>query len=123
MADSRQTTQKNILEHELKGFNSFFSAEELFNKVKSKKIGIATVYRFLKDAEKNHELHSYLCNRRSLYSRNSHNHCHFICEKCGKMTHFNVDSIDPITKKIKGNICHFQIEVNGICEDCLKKIK
>ncbi len=121
MADLRKTAQKNILDNELKGFNSFFSAEELFNKVKSKKIGIATVYRFLNEAEKKHDVHSYLCNRKSLYSRNSHNHCHFICQNCDKMVHFSVDSIDPITKKIKGDICHFQIEVSGICQECNKK--
>lgn len=118
---SRQTQQKDLLTREIARFDLFFSAEELFSKVKSKNIGIATVYRFLKEAEKNHELHSYLCNRRALYSRNKHNHCHFICQNCNKIIHFNIDSIDDIAKKVKGDICHFQIEITGLCQECIKK--
>ena len=48
---SRKTKQKKLIKWELESFDSFFTAEDLFNKVRKKdnKISIATVYRFLKE--------------------------------------------------------------------------
>ena len=47
---SRHTKQKEIMEKEVKKINKFFSVEDLLEKVTKidKKIGIATIYRFLK---------------------------------------------------------------------------
>ncbi len=120
---SRNTRQKGLIRGELSRTDSFFTAEEIHKKLKKKDsdIGIATVYRFLNEMKKKNELHSYVCQRKSLYSRNEKNHCHFICEKCGKAEHIDIDSVDFIRKKIKGNVCHFQVDVFGICTDCLKK--
>jgi len=68
-------------------------------------------------------LHSYFCGKKTIYSNDKNNHSHFICEKCGKTTHMNIDQIDFIKKKIKGSICHMQIDIYGICESCLEKGK
>ena len=43
-----------------------------------------------------------------------------ICEGCKKIKHINLGQIDFIQKKIKGSICHFQIDVTGLCENCQK---
>jgi len=120
---TRITRQKNILEEELKKVNTFFTAEDLLLKaqVKDKNIGIATIYRFLKDKTSKDNIHSYTCDRRQLYSTQKNNHCHFICTQCGKTTHFNVKEIDFIKGKIDGKICHFQIDIHGICNECGKK--
>ena|SRR3989338_9241080 len=120
---SRETNQKKILESEISRINSFFTAEELFEKIKKKNssIGIATIYRFLKDLKAKRKIHTYVCDRRVLYSRANSSHCHFICEKCNKTVHFQVDNIDFLKNKLKSkasSICHFQIDVQGICEDC-----
>lgn len=106
---------------EVSKFEGFFTAEDLFDKVKQhdKKIGIATIYRFLKDLRGKGGLHSYLCDRKTVYSRGKNNHCHFICQKCGKIKHLDVKSIDFL--KIKEQVCHFQIDVHGICKECLVK--
>jgi len=116
----RQTKQKNRISHELDKFSSFFTAEELFEKVNKvdNKIGIATIYRFLKDLRDKGELHSYMCDRRTLYSKNNQSHSHFICEQCGRVEHFKVENIDFLKNKIKGSVCHFQLDVSGICEKC-----
>jgi Fe2+ or Zn2+ uptake regulation protein len=92
-----------------------------FNKIKKKDstIGIASVYRLLKELRKKEELHSYICERKMIYSRQKNNRCHFICQKCDKTTHFTVDKIDFLKTKIKGQICHFQIDVYSTCEKCL----
>ena len=119
---SRKTKQKELIESEIKTFTSLFTADELFDKIKKKDntIGIATVYRLLKDLRKKKELHSYVCERKMIYSREKNNHCHFICQKCDQITHFNIEKIDFLKSKIKGEICHFQIDVHGICDQCLK---
>jgi Fe2+ or Zn2+ uptake regulation protein len=122
---SRKTKQKELMQSEISTFKSLFTADELFDKIKKKDdtIGIATVYRFLKDLRKKKELHSYVCDRKMVYSQDTNNHCHFICQKCDRITHFDIDKIDFLKTKIKGNICHFQIDVNGICDECLKQGK
>ena len=117
----RKTKQKELIEEEVKKLDSFFTAEELFKRVnqKDKKIEIATVYRFLRNLKKKEKLHSYLCNRKTVYSKEENNHCHFVCQKCGEIKHFDVKSLDFL--KIKESICHFQIDVHGTCKKCLKK--
>jgi Fur family transcriptional regulator, ferric uptake regulator len=122
---SRKTKQKEHIQSEISTFTSLFTADDLYDKIKKKDntIGIATVYRLLKDLRKKKELHSYICERRMIYSREKNNHCHFICQKCDQTTHFTVDKIDFLKTKIKGEICHFQIDVYGICDECLKHDK
>lgn len=113
----RKTKQKQILEEELEKIIFFFSAEELHNKVKDKNIGIATVYRFLKDKQ----LYSYLCDRKKIYSKEKRSHCHFLCEETGKVIHFDISSLDFLKNKIPGTISSFQLEVKGRCKDCQKR--
>jgi Fur family ferric uptake transcriptional regulator len=122
---SRKTKQKELIQAEISTFTSLFTADELFDKIRKKDgtIGIATIYRLLKDLRKKKELHSYVCERRMIYSREKNNHCHFICQKCDRVTHFTIDKIDFLKTKIKGDVCHFQIDVHGICEKCLNHEK
>lgn len=125
MKKSRKTKQKELIQSEISQLTSFFTAEELYENIKKKDetIGIATVYRFLKELRKRKELHSYICERKMIYSHDENNHCHFICQKCDKITHFSIDKIDFLTKKLNGDLCHFQIDVHGICNECLKHQK
>ncbi len=118
----RNTKQKEIIREEIAKLDSFFNAEELHEKVlsKDKNIGIATIYRYLNDAEKQGELYSYLCDRKKTYSKGKKSHCHFVCEETGKVIHFDVENIDFIKDKVPGTINSFQIEVKGICKDCKK---
>lgn len=122
---SRKTKQKELIRSEISTFPTLFTADELYDRIKKKDntIGIATVYRLLKDLRKKKELHSYVCDRKMIYSREKNNHCHFICQKCESVTHFNIDKIDFLQTKIKGEICHFQIDVHGVCETCLNQEK
>jgi len=119
---SRNTKQKELLNEEVKKFNSFFTAEELLirSKKKDSHLGIATIYRFLSDLTDKSKLHSYICNRKTIYSSQDNSHCHFTCKKCGKIEHIKVNSLDFIKNKINGQICHFQIDVTGLCKECSK---
>lgn len=120
---SRKTKQKELIYNLVKTLNGFFSAEELFNVVKKKdpQVGIATVYRALKELKEKNQIFSYICNRRALYSNKQISHCHYVCEKTGKITHFDIDSLDflkKISDKIPGTITSFQLEIRGTCEKC-----
>ena len=113
-----------IIESVMKNQDRFFNAEDLLIKAKEQdeNIGIATIYRFLNDKLKNSKIHSYECNRRKIYSLESNNHCHFICENCNQITHFSITNLNFLRNKIKGDICHFQINISGVCDNC-KNIK
>ena len=117
----RMTKQKRLISRELEAFESFFSADELYERVIERGLGVgkATVYRYLKELRDSHYLHSYLCDRKLVYSRTHSNHSHFTCQSCGRVVHFEVESIDFLRKKINGSICHFQIDVSGVCDECL----
>jgi len=121
----RKTKQKRILEEELLKLKTFFTAEELLertNKIDSK-IGIATIYRFLKEKSHRAELHSYYCDRKQVYSTQDNNHCHFTCTQCGQITHFSVKDLNFIKKNIEEEVCHFQIDLYGVCKMCQKENK
>ncbi len=119
----RVTQQKQLIMEEITTFSSFFNAEELYHKVfkKNQKTGIATVYRFLNDLTKNGEIHSFQCNRKTLYSNSKKNHCHFTCEKCGERKHIDIKKLDFLNRQVDGEVCHFQIDVTGVCRKCLNK--
>jgi len=110
----RITKQKIALYNQIKQLTSFFNAYEL---QKNTKLGLATIYRFLNDAEKNGEIHSFVCNNKKIYSNNKTSHTHFTCEKCNKTKHITIKNVDFL-KEINDDVCHFQIDAVGICEEC-----
>ena len=118
----RITKQKRLLQETVSRLTSFFDAYNLHGKVfqSDKRIGIATVYRFLKDLESKGEIHSYLCNNHKIYSSTKDNHIHFTCEKCGTVKHITTKKVDFLQEVINDQICHFQIDVTGICKNCSK---
>lgn len=120
LKQNRATKQKEKINQELKKINFFFSAEYLYGivKQKDKKIGIATIYRYLKEANKKEELFAYTCNRRTVYSKGKKSHCHFNCEKTGKIIHFEIQNLDFLKDKIPGTISSFQLDVKGTCKKC-----
>ncbi len=117
---SRATKQKELIRQEVEKTTSFFSAADLHARSTLQNIGMATIYRYLAEAVKNGELHTYTCNRKSVYSKGKRSHCHFECEKTGKVIHFDIDNIDFLKNKIPGSITSFQLEVKGICDKCDK---
>ncbi len=121
----RQTKQKETLEEEIKKKNTFFTAEDFFKDIqkKKRKIGIATIYRFLNEKVKKNELHSYSCNRRTLFSTEKKTHAHFSCEVCKTQKHLEIKNVDFLKNEISGEVCHFQLDITGVCEKCLKKEK
>lgn len=119
MVQSRNTRQKELLEQEVLLVKHLFDAEELYLNVykKDKKISLATVYRFLKEQKEKGTINEYVCNKRKMYGSEK-SHCHFICKQCGKVIHFQINSVDFLKQKELGSIENIQIDVQGICEKC-----
>lgn len=117
---SRNTHQKEIIGEDILAEKDFFSAEELHRRAqkRDKQIGIATVYRFLREAKETDNIYAYECEGRTVYSTTKKDHCHFVCKKCGKTVHFNVSSIDFLKKKLDCDVTQFQILVEGFCKNC-----
>lgn len=113
------------MEMECNKQEGFFTSDDLFKKVRNidRTIGVATIYRFLKEKQKLNKIFYYICNRKIVYSNRESNHCHYICEKTGRTVHFNLNNLDflkEIQSKIPGSINSFQIEIKGVCKDCNK---
>ena len=119
----RLTKQKKMLHEEIKLFSSFFDAQELHQKLSGKhqKFGLATIYRFLNKAESDGDLHSFLCHNKKIYSNNKKSHAHFTCERCGKLKHIPLKNVDFLQETLPDEICHFQVELVGICSGCKQK--
>ncbi len=115
----RITKQKKLLKEIVTKLDNFFDAEEVYKRVEKEGVGIATVYRFLKQLEEKEEIHAFICDERKIYSLSQKNHAHFSCEECGKVEHLNLKKVDFL--KVSGKACHFQLDVKGKCKDCLEK--
>ena len=113
----RITKQKRILYEEIKKFKSFFNAYDIHSKINNK-ISLATTYRFLNTLENQRLIHSFICDNKKIYSNQKTGHTHFKCEKCRKVNHINLKNVDFLKDFIKNDICHFQIELVGICSEC-----
>jgi Fe2+ or Zn2+ uptake regulation protein len=116
------TKQKKMMHDEIQKASGFFDAIMFHSKLAKKEIGIATVYRFLNELEKKGEIHAYMCDNRKIYSLSQKNHVHFTCEHCGKMEHLHPRNIDFLRDAFSGEICHFQINVAGVCKECVRKL-
>jgi Fur family ferric uptake transcriptional regulator len=108
------------MQEEISKINSFFTAEDLLGAARNQDpgIGIATIYRFLKAASQKGKIHAYTCEKKKIYSMQTKSHCHFTCEKCKETAHFNLDKLDFIKRSVKGQVCHFQLDIIGICDKC-----
>ncbi|MDP3734355.1 MAG: transcriptional repressor [Nanoarchaeota archaeon] len=121
----RLTSQKTLLQQELDHSTTLFDAEELYAKAvkKNSAIGIATVYRFLRECVDAGKLHSYSCDRKTIYSTSKNNHSHFRCEKCASVHHIDIKKLDFLPVNLRNMVCHVQIDITGICISCQAKNK
>jgi Fur family ferric uptake transcriptional regulator len=112
---TRNTRQKEIIENQIKKFNTFFSADDLIEKISKthKNIGIATVYRYLKDLRDKELIYSYTCGGKIIYSYTNRSHCHFECLESGKVVHFELNNLDFLKGELPGEIESFQLEIKG----------
>lgn len=116
---SRETKQKQSMADAIESQRAFFTAAQLHEMVASE-IGIATVYRYLKDEAKRGKLHAYRCGKSTIYSAKKSAHCHFLCTRCKRVEHIAVEEAHFLKNIRAGTACHFQIDIHGICNACLR---
>ena len=120
----RMTKQKRLLHEELEKLDSFFDVLELHKRIaKKKKCGLTTIYRFLNGLEAKEQIHSFICNDRKIYSRSTNNHIHFRCNSCSSVEHVITKKTDFLDAVAGSEVCHFQIDIVGICSNCRAKKK
>jgi Fur family peroxide stress response transcriptional regulator len=124
----KMTVQRMEVFRELAGTGSHPDAETLFKGVRQKipMISLDTVYRTLwlfidlglvSAVGQSKE--------RARFDANTLQHHHFVCRQCGRMQDFYSDSLNrlalPDSIEQIGTVEKTQVEVLGLCADCLSK--
>lgn len=120
MKIGRKTRQRDTIQKIVENFDKSFRVEDIYGKVKSEGIGVATVYRYLSDLRKEGKINHFVCDGRALYSKDRIQHTHFHCTECDRSTHIQ-DVKLPLGKITNGKIESFQLEIRGICKTCLQE--
>jgi Fur family peroxide stress response transcriptional regulator len=116
--------------HEIIFSNDHPSAEQIYNNLKSKlpMISLDTVYRTLTTFENSGIISKMsVSDSRGRYDSNLVPHHHLVCTRCKSIVDFYWPTFEtirvPSEAKKWGNIHSKQVEMRGICGDCLKRDK
>jgi Fur family transcriptional regulator, peroxide stress response regulator len=103
-------------------------ADEIYRKIRRSlpTISLDTVYRTLWLLSELGLLKSLGLRGETIrFDANLHQHHHFTCIRCGLIRDFTNPELDamsvPPEAKQYGSTLSFQVEIKGVCEDCLKK--
>jgi Fur family ferric uptake transcriptional regulator len=123
LTDQRMAVLQVMLEN--KGHH--LSAEEVLVEARGKapNIGIATVYRTLEKLAGISILHKTMFEagkyRYELSDNHTHQHHHFICLNCGKITEIEEDLLYSLEQHIENQgyqIVNHELKLYGYCPDC-----
>ena len=125
----KATPKRLAILEELAANLCYMTPEEIWGKLKKrfKRAGLPTIYRNLEElSEKgviskivhpDRKLSYYLC-------RNKEHHHHFICLSCHKVddiTYCHIETVQmDIENKLEGKVLSHIMQINGICNTCLK---
>lgn len=124
------TSQKRIILLEMINANIHLSVNQIYEKVKNKNIGLATVYRSLKLFDNLNIIKKIDINNTSYYEMKIFSgkplHVHFKCSNCNSI--IDIDNIDLIIEYIKLNkkvekannleVNDVNIMLSGLCSKC-----
>jgi len=103
-------------------------AERIFARVRKRVASISrdTVYRTLATLGDGGLIHrACAVSGPARFDPNTEPHHHFVCTACGKIEDFVSDKLAdlPIPKSVKrfGRVDYSQVQVRGVCSDCLGK--
>lgn len=106
------------------------TAEYLYAILKEKEpnISLATLYRNLNQLAENDIIKKIDgLESSSHYDHNTHEHYHFICDKCKRVYDISADVAPDIVQKAEQQtgflIKKHDIVFNGLCRECLEQIK
>ncbi|MCI5824044.1 MAG: transcriptional repressor [Candidatus Gastranaerophilales bacterium] len=121
----KYSKQRELIYEQLKSNPIHPTAEEVYLQLKPHhpNISLATVYRNLnKLAESSIIKKIQGLDASDRFDHNTHEHYHFICEKCRRVYDVNLELLSYINDKVKDrNIKSFDLLLKGICNNCKEK--
>lgn len=122
--------QREVILQTLKSNVVHPTAEYLYAILKEKEpnISLATLYRNLNQLAKNDIIKKIDgLEPSSHFDHNTHEHYHFICEKCKRVYDISADVAPDVIRKTEENtgflVKKHDIVFSGLCKDCLEQIK
>lgn len=104
------------------------TAEEVYDELKKQDItiGVATVYRNLRNLVEQGILREINIEKQGVrYDFLEHEHYHFICDTCGNIENFMLDTLQQINTEVEdttqGIILSKDLVFRGICKTCKDK--
>ena len=121
----KYSKQRELIYEQLKSNPIHPTAEEVYLQLKPNhpNISLATVYRNLnKLAESSIIKKIQGLDASDRFDHNTHEHYHFICEKCRRVYDVNLELLSYINDKVKDhNVKSFDLLLKGICNNCKEK--
>ena len=119
------TKQRKLIYQIVKDSMSHLSAEEIFFRAKQvmPSISMGTVYRNLGLMVEDKELRKIPFKGKSdLFDATMYDHEHVVCVECGKVVDIFIDDLkEKIKNSLDGDLQDYNLTINYICSDCLKK--
>lgn len=121
--------RKEIFDFLLKNKGMHFSAQEIYESLKTKGVSLTTIYRTLSLLEKAGVVkRTSFSQRHMCYEIFREPHIHLVCSNCGKIKEIKAPEIHEIFEmlKIEKNLNEFDpifyiIEIYGTCKNCKKE--
>ena len=119
------TKQRKLIYQIVKDSMSHLSAEEIFFRAKQvmPSISMGTVYRNLGLMVEDKELRKIPFKGKSdLFDATMYDHEHAVCVECGQVVDIFIDDMkEKIKNSLDGDLQDYNLTINYICSDCLKK--
>jgi Fe2+ or Zn2+ uptake regulation protein len=119
------TKQRKLIYQIVKDSMSHLSAKEIFFRAKQvmPSISMGTVYRNLGLMVEDKELRKIPFKGKSdLFDATMYDHEHAVCVECGKVVDIFIDDLkEKIKNSLDGDLQDYNLTINYICSDCLKK--
>ncbi len=119
----RKTKQKDLILSIIQNSYVHPNANEVYQECKKTipDISLGTVYRNLNLLADNGQIKRIkMPNNIDRFDKN-HNHAHFICLDCGKVSDIMDDLLNNDISIKEGKVVDYEINFRGICQKCLKK--
>ena len=128
---SYSTKQKEMIINIIKTKDKEFTIKDIYEELEDK-VGLTTVYRLVDKLVLEGLIKKNISNDNTvtyeyLEKCDEHNHFYLKCEKCKKLEHVDCDCINElynhINKNHKFKLNKENIVINGICQNCEKRVK
>ncbi len=118
----KYSKQRELIYKKLKANPIHPTAEEVYLQLKPEypAISLATVYRNLNKLAQNNTIKKIQgLDASDRFDHNTHEHYHFICEKCHRVYDVDLELLSYINDNVSNyNVKSFDLLLKGICNNC-----